>query len=200
MPFRDRFLCWLIMLRQGNHFREIKVLFGPSASTFNRDLWMTIQAQTCEFLNNEVSWPDADERMLQRDWLSAAVHPAFADEAYIADGTKAAEMRNPVKTRKEVLSQHTQVHNKHYSHNNGLGWSHIIYTNFRGMIIRVETIDGRLSDRAAHVASRLFQHPEKFLSPWERGMGDGNYQGLAKIDDGALLMCVPYRKSVNLTP
>ncbi|CAN0445986.1 unnamed protein product, partial [Pylaiella littoralis] len=53
MPFRDRFLCWLIMLRQGYHFREMEVLFGPSASTFNRDLlWMTIQAQTCEFLNN----------------------------------------------------------------------------------------------------------------------------------------------------
>lgn len=43
--------------------------------------------------------------MLQRDWLSAAVHPAFADVAYIADGTKAAEMRNPVKVRINLAGQ-----------------------------------------------------------------------------------------------
>lgn len=57
-----------------------------------------------------------------------------------------------------------------------------------------------MSDRAAHVASRVFQQPGDFLSPGERGMGDGNYQGLARVDDGVLLMCVPHRKSVNLTP
>lgn len=50
---RDRVLCWLIMLRQGYSYREMETLFGPGQSTFCRDLlWMTMQAQTCTFLNN----------------------------------------------------------------------------------------------------------------------------------------------------
>ena len=56
LRYRDRVLCWLMMLRTGCHFHQMQTLFGPGESTFCRDLlWMTIQATTLPCLVN-VSW------------------------------------------------------------------------------------------------------------------------------------------------
>ncbi|CAB1105119.1 unnamed protein product [Ectocarpus sp. CCAP 1310/34] len=53
MGYRDRALCWLMMLRQDFCFHTMEDLWGPSAATFQRDfVWMTTQATTLELLND----------------------------------------------------------------------------------------------------------------------------------------------------
>lgn len=64
---------------------------------------------------------------------------------------------------------------------------------------QVETVPGRLSDRGAHTASKLFLEPNLFLSPGETGMGDGNYRGDARWDEPNLKMVVPHEASPHLT-
>lgn len=61
----------------------------------------------------------------------------------------------------------------------------------------METGNGAISDRAAYNNSPVYSDPERFLSPGQIGMGDGNYMGEARADTGQG-MCVPIRGS-NLT-
>ncbi|CAM9325512.1 unnamed protein product [Ectocarpus sp. 13 AM-2016] len=200
LRYRDRVLCWLMMLRRGCCFHEMTTLFGPGESTFCRDfLWMTIQAATLPCLVDEIAWPSMEERQAQAAFLAATFHPRLANVAYIADGTKGAAMRNPTEPKDGRPKVRRAVHGQHYSHNKGLGYSHIVYVNARGKPIRVETVSGRLSDRAAHTASRLFLEPDAFLTLGETGMGDGNYRGDARMDSTGLEMCVPFQFSPNLT-
>ncbi|CAM9656311.1 unnamed protein product [Hapterophycus canaliculatus] len=114
-------------------------------------------------------------------------------------------MRNPSEARTWLCPTdgrpkvRKEVHRERYSHNKGLCYSHIIYTDVRGKIIRVETVAGRLSDRAAHTASQLFLQPGEFLAYGKTGMGDGNYRGDAKWDMPNFKMCVPFEASPYLS-
>lgn len=54
-----------------------------------------------------------------------------------------------------------------------------------------------MNDRGAHLASRVYTHPEEFLSDNEVGMGDGAYAGVARSDSSELYMCVPYKKPAH---
>lgn len=63
-----------------------------------------------------------------------------------------------------------------------------------------ETVEGRMSDRAAHVVSPVFTNAAEYLSPTEVGMGDGNYRGVARADNALLMMCVPNRQDPHMTP
>ncbi|CAM9921552.1 unnamed protein product [Scytosiphon promiscuus] len=192
LRYRDRVLCWLMMLRTGCFYHELETMFGPGQSTFCRDLlWMTIQATTLPCLANEIVWTSYEERRAQASFLAGAIHPALGSVGYIADGTK-APMRNPTEPKDGRPKVRKQVHREHYSHNKGLGYSHIIYTD-------VETVAGRLSDRAAHTASQLFLQPGEFLAYGETGMGDGNYRGDARWDMPNLKMCVPFEASPHLS-
>ncbi|CAN0184476.1 unnamed protein product [Ectocarpus fasciculatus] len=91
-------------------------------------------------------------------------------------------MRNLTEPKDGRSKVRRAVHGQHYSHNKGLGYSHIVYVNARGKPIRVETVSGRLSDRAAHTASRLFLEPDAFLTL--RGDGYGRRQLSRGCEDG----------------
>ena len=41
---------------------------------------------------------------------------------------------------KGLPEPHDEVHNTHYSRNKGLGWSHSVFCNIRGKIIKVNRL------------------------------------------------------------
>lgn len=53
------------------------------------------------------------------------------------DSRSSQRCANYPQTRKGVKSQRLHENQKHFSFNKGLGWSHILYTDMRGRIIRV---------------------------------------------------------------
>ncbi|CAM9611339.1 unnamed protein product [Laminaria digitata] len=194
---RDRVLCWLQMLRRDQQFGDMSLMYGPSKGTFHNDFKdMCAAAQNMPCLSLEIVWTGAVERKTHGEFLTEWGHPEFVRVAYIVDGTKVT-MRNPSRVGKGQKEPHDAVHAAHHSRNKGLGYSHIVYCNFRGKIIRVETVQGASSDRGAHLASHIYLDPNSFLSEGETGMGDGNYRGNARAGDSSLMMCVPYTKSAN---
>ncbi|CAN0356970.1 unnamed protein product, partial [Ectocarpus sp. 12 AP-2014] len=90
------------------------------------------------------------------EFLARVVHPELHNIGFIVDGTKSL-MRNPAKPRDGVMPNPTEaVNDLHYSKNKGLGYTHQIYCNVRGKMIRLETGPGAASDRGAYNVSPVY--------------------------------------------
>eukprot|EP00904_Undaria_pinnatifida_P010875 jgi/Undpi1/6918/HiC_scaffold_21.g09393.m1 len=129
------------MLRRDQQLGEMEALYGRSKSTFHNVFKdMTAAAQNMPCLMMEIKWPDALERKLHADFLIKWGHPDFPRVAHVVDGAKVT-MRSPSRVAKGREKPHDAVHDAHHSRNKGLGYSHIVYCNFRGKIIRVGVAD-----------------------------------------------------------